>query len=102
MNDWLALLLISLAAMRVIETLKELIPWPLQPWTKGVLAMLLGLTGTWLLADGQDWERLSEWIVFGLGAGGLASILHEVRSVLMLLGDTFKVEVIAKASGRRR
>lgn len=102
MNDWLGLLLIALGATRVIETLKELIPWTLQPWTKGVLAMGLGLIGTWLLADGQGWDSPSEWIVIGLGAGGLASILHEMRSVLMLLGDTYKVEVIQKASGRRR
>lgn len=102
MNDWLALILIGLGTMRMVETLKEIFPWPLQPWWKGMLPILLALTGTWLLADGQGWDSPSEWIVFGLGSAGLASVAHELRSTLSLLGDTYKVQVIQRAAARRR
>jgi hypothetical protein len=99
MNDWLALFLVALATARLIETLKELIPWPLQPWTKGALAMALGLTGAWLLDVGGT---TGQHVGFGLGSAGLASLLHEVRSTLALVGDTMKVSVIQRAAARRR
>ena len=99
MNDWLALILVGLGTMRVIETLKELIPWPLQPWTKGALAMGRGMGGVALLGNDLGGGRL---VVFGLGSAGLASLTHELRSMLALLGDTFKVQVIQRAAARRR
>ena len=99
MNDWLILFLVALGTMRVIETLKELVPWTFQPWTKGALAMTLGLTGAFWLGAGQG---AAQHVVFGLGSGGLASLVHEVRSSLSLWGDTCKVQVISKAASRRR
>jgi len=95
MNDWLVLVLVALGTARVIETLKELIPWTLQPWTKGALAMALGMGACALLETEQP-------VVFGLGAAGLASLLHEVRSTLQARGDTYRIEVISRATGRRR
>lgn len=102
MGDWTAVVLIGLATMRLVEFLKEIVPWALQPWTKSFLAMVLGLMGAWLLGARLDWSSPSHLVVLGLGSAGLAALVHELQAVLSLLGDTFKVTVITRAAARRR
>lgn len=93
------MVLAGLGTMKLVEIVKEMVPWPLQPWTKSALSILLGLTGAWLLAGKQDASRL---VGLGLGSAGLASMAHEVRGTLSVTGDWFKQQVILRAGTRRR
>lgn len=95
MNPWLVFVLVSVAVMRLVETTKELIPWPVQPWVKGVYAMVLGtVIAAFVVED--------DFLLLGLAAGGGSALCHEVRSYLAVRGDEAKVTVISRTSPGRR
>ena len=87
------LILIALAAMKGTEFIKELIPFPVQAWTKSAvtlgLAVIIGaLAGT-------------EWLVIG-GAWGLASVAHEIRACLSMISDDKKQQIFLRSTVGRR
>lgn len=95
MNLWLAFVLISFAVMRLVETSKEIVPWPLQPWFKGAYAMVLGiLMAAFVVED--------DFLLLGLAAGGGSALCHEVQAYLSVRGDEAKTVVIGRAGGGRR
>lgn len=81
--------------MRLVETAKEVVPWPLQPWFKGVGSMVLGvLISAFVVED--------DFLLFGLAAGGGSALCHEIRAYLSVRGDEAKTVVIGRAGGGRR
>jgi|SRR5882724_5715379 len=97
MNLWLVLIAAGLGAMKVTELLKEAVPWPLQPWTKSALSILLAFGGC--AASGVTGERLA---TLSLGSAGLAALAHEVAGVLGMASDWFKQQIILRSTTRRR
>lgn len=86
----------GLATMRIVQLVKEVIPFPLQPWTKSILSVLVPLALCVWLNDGYARTAL---IV--LGAAGVSSLCHEVRDFLSSYGDQAKLGVIMRGSQRR-
>lgn len=97
MNPWLVLVAAGLGAMKTTELIKEMVPWPLQPWTKSALSILLAFGGCAIA--GVTGERLA---MLSLGSAGLAAVAHEVAGVLGMTSDWFKQQIILRAGTRRR
>ena len=92
---WLAI--VALATVKLIETAKEIVPWPIRPWPKTVASIVIPIAlSAWLCDD------VRSTILQGLGAAGLALVLHEVRATVSYIGDRAKVDVITQARARSR
>lgn len=87
------LVLVALAAMKATEFIKELIPFPVDPWVKSVIS--LGLTVVFGLVAG------TEALVIA-GAWGLAALGHEIRACLSMISDDKKQQIILRNAQRRR
>ena len=95
--NWSVVILAALATMRLTEFLKEVIPWPLQPWTKsGISLVIAGALCALHSSGGSDWTLAS------LGAAGLAAVLHDVRSVLSMKSDDLKQTIMVRYANKRR
>lgn len=87
------LILIGLAAMKITDLGKELIPFPVAAWTKSVAAGLACLV-LGLLAGTE--------ILVIVGAWGLSALAHELQGVLAMASDNFKQQIMLRAAVRRR
>lgn len=96
MSLWLVLLASGLGAMKVVDLVKEIIPWPLQPWSKSVCSM--AAAGTMVYSFVDSGERFA---LLMFGAAGLAAVLHELTDALWLTSDFLKQQVILRGARRR-
>jgi hypothetical protein len=94
---WLVLLAASLGTMKVVDFLKEIMPWPLQPWTKSFLSVLVA--GGLMVSFAHG---ISQIVLLTLGAAGLAALAHELTDFLWLGTDFLKQQVILRGTTRRR
>lgn len=86
-------LILVLAVMKITEFAKELIPWPVAPWTKSVFSLVTaGVLG--IIAGLGGVEILGTW--------GGAAVAHEITAVLAMISDDKKQQIILRTSGRRR
>lgn len=97
MNPWLVLVLSSLVSMKVVDFIKEITPWPLQPWVRSALAVGAAAVPCALLSTG--WKQPA---VLAVAAAGLAAIAHEVQDVLSVRGDEGKQGVMLRAGSVQR
>jgi len=90
--------LIGLGAMKVVDLIKQAVPWPLQPWTKSVLSVIaVALTCGFLV------HPLSRGVVVAMGAAGFSALFHEVISWVGALRDDRRQTVRFRAlTGGRR
>lgn len=87
------LILIALGAMKATEMVKELIPFPVQAWTKSLISLVLaGVFGAVVGA---------EPLVIG-GAWGLSSVAHEIRACLSMISDDKKQQIFLRSTVGRR
>lgn len=94
---WLWLVLISLAVLRIVETMKEIVPWPMSGRGKSVLSIIIGIAlSAWLNDD------VKTTVLLGLGATGLSMIFHETRATLSYIGDRARLDVIRAGAERSR
>jgi hypothetical protein len=91
-----AAILAAFAAFWLTQLVK-LVPWPLQAWTKQVLAGLFSAGGVFVLRTGEQHEDL---LVAAIAAAGLAAIIHRTHRWLGGAGDAARISVITQ-SGRR-
>lgn len=97
MNWWMVLMLVGLGAMKLTDFLKEIIPWPLQPWTRSLVCLVMASALSALhSAAGRD------RILLTLGSAGLASLLHEITSALSMKSDDLKQTIMVRAVTARR
>jgi hypothetical protein len=96
-NPWLVAFLTGLGAMKTTQMLKEATPWPLQPWTKSFVSMVLAIGGCALAGI-----RGADLLWFGIGTAGWSALAHEVRDVLSVAGDNLKVNVLTRTAGTGR
>lgn len=87
------LILISLAAMKATEFLKELIPFPIDPWMKSVLSLVFAVLFGLVVE--------AEALVIA-GAWGGAALAHEIRAVLSMISDDKKQQIMLRAPAPRR
>lgn len=91
MTAWV--LLSALATLVLLELAKNVVPWQIQSWFKTALAIAVAVATVLILE-----HRISiRGSVEGLAAAGASCLLNEVRSVLSMLSDNIKVEVISKS-----
>lgn len=87
------LILISLAAMKATEFLKELIPFPLDQWMKSVLALVFAILFGLIVE--------AEVLVIAGGWAGSA-LAHEIRAVLSMISDDKKQQIMLRAAVPKR
>lgn len=88
---WKAVL-VGLGVMKITDLLKESVPWPVQPWVKSALTIMLGTALSVVLSDDTRTRLL-----VALGAVGVSSISHEVGDFLSTQGDRAKQEVMIRS-----
>ena len=94
MTAWKAIL-VGLGVMRLLETIKEIVPWPMQPFFKSILATVIGAAlSVWLSDD------LKDRVLITLGAAGTSALSHEVRDYLSVSGDRAKLDVMIRSARR--
>ena len=74
--DWLVLVAAGLGAMKITDIVKEVAPWPLQPWTRSAVSLVSAGVLVATLSDGAR-----KMVVLTFGAAGVASLIHEIVSV---------------------
>lgn len=94
----LAVLIAGLGAMKITELTKEMLPWPMQPWTKSFISILMA--GVLVALVEQDNNQQGVLMMFG--AAGVAGLSHEIADMLSLATDFLKQQVILRSAGRRR
>lgn len=87
------LILISLAAMKATEFIRELIPFPLDAWLKCLVAGGFAALGGFLTGQRP---------LVVAGAWGLSGVLHELQAVLSMISDNYKQEIMLRAATRGR
>lgn len=98
MSPWLLLVVVGFGTMKIVQTVKEILPWVLRPWTLSLVSIA---TATALCAGFSNGPRWT--LTIGLGAAGVAALVHEVRDVLSAQGDVSKSTVILRSTtGRQR
>jgi len=86
------LILLALVGMKVTELAKELIPWPVAPWTKSLFSLVIvGVAGS----------LVGQRPLVVAGAWGGAALAHEIRAVLSMISDDKKQQIILRGSPRR-
>jgi hypothetical protein len=97
MNPWLVMVLAGLGAMKLTNLVKEIIPWPLQPWTRSVVSLV------WATALSVGFsDSFRQGLLMAFGSTGLAAIVHEVTSTLSMKSDDLKQTIMMRAVNRRR
>jgi hypothetical protein len=96
MNWWAVLVLAALGAMKLTDFVKEIIPWPLQPWTRTLVSLVWATVLCALLSSGKP------LVLLITGSAGLASLLHEIVSVLSMKSDDLKQTIMVRAVTARR
>jgi hypothetical protein len=84
--------------MKVVDLIKQAIPWSLQPWYKSFLSIAaVALTCGFLV------HPLSRGVVVAMGAAGFSALFHEVTSWVGALRDDHRQTVRFRAlTGPRR
>lgn len=77
------------------ELCKTLLPWTFKPWSKMLLALGAGLVLAWCVTD-----SLQDVLVAGVGAAGLAAMVHRTHRWMGSVGDVARISVV-QAAGRR-
>lgn len=83
--------------MKGTELVKEALPWTPAPWTRSLVALALALAGALLTG-----ERGQDWVLLAVASWGLAAVLHEGLTLVTMISDRLKVEVIQRTAMRRR
>lgn len=96
MDPWLVMMLAGLGAMKFTDLVKQIVPWPLQPWTMSVISLVVALVLCALSSNDRDWWLLT------LGSAGLASLLHELDSALSTKSDDLKQTIMLRPVTARR
>ena len=94
--DWLVLVAAGLGAMKITDIVKEVAPWPLQPWTRSAVSLVSAGVLVATLSDGGR-----KMAVLTFGAAGVASLIHEIVSVCSMKSDDLKQTIITRAATRR-
>lgn len=88
---------LALGVAKLVQFIKEALPWPVEAWVKSFLTFVLAGLGA--LAFAEDPQ---EWLLIAGAASGLAGLVHAVWRALQLAGDKFKTDVIVRTAGRIR
>lgn len=94
-HAWTALA-VGLGTARLVETIKETLPFVPAPSHKSAFASVVAGAAGAILSSG-DWR---ERTLAALAACGSAMLVHELQAVLSLTGDKAKVTVIQGSSFR--
>lgn len=84
---------VALGVSATVELVKQTIPWPLAPWSKSFLSLVLSSLSAWWLAPGGS----RSIFVMAMAAFGLAPILHGVEAMLRLRRDDLKSQVMVRS-----
>jgi hypothetical protein len=99
MDPWMLIVAAGLGAMKMTDLVKQVIPWPLQPWTMSLASLVTASVLCVLLSKGQGAQ---ETILLTMGSAGLASLLHELASALSTKSDDLKQTIMLRPVMNRR
>lgn len=85
-------IIIGFATLKIVDAIRHMVPWSLANTTKDVIVIVLSLIVAIIFVP-----TFKTAVFVGLGAGGIASMLHKLHNLMELSGDSIKVEVLEKA-----
>jgi hypothetical protein len=88
---------LALGIVKIIQLIKEILPWPVEAWVKSALTLALAGLGALPFVAGPG-----QWVLVTGGAAGLAGLIHQVTRFVTFAGDRAKTDVIVRTMGRVR
>jgi len=95
-NDALGLTALAFVIVKVVDLVKQGVPWGLPGWQKSTLSVVLGACGGIWLLGGRD------GLLGGLAAAGGASFLHEIMGLLSMRSDDLVQTIMSRADPAAR
>lgn len=93
MNETVA---IGIGTMKLVELIKEVVPWSLQPWTKSVSTIVIAGTAVGI-RRGRKAPVMGS-VITTLAAAGVAALAHQTQRYLLMKGDEAKVAVMVRTT----
>jgi hypothetical protein len=88
---------LAFGIVKVIQLIKEILPWPVEAWVKSTLTLAFAGLGALPFVSGPG-----QWVLVAGGAAGLAGLIHQVTRLVTFVGDKAKTDVIVRTTGRVR